>query len=330
MLLTKIELREVDKDLNTLLTNVEQNPRLRNTLNNMWSQSITTITKAENSRTTEFWGQNKKLENEIDLTIKRLKTLDQNIEHLGGEFFNIGRSIDDNDEQIREILSRRQENNIKKAEPFSQEKHKLQDGLRVKYQEREKIKEEKMDVVRKILTLLESLRHHRETRMKNLFQVEDADMPIYQQFIEGLEKIMKTRENLSHTEADDTKLTQALAEMHQVSEDLAEQFVKAQIDESGLFDDLSKSYGNKLRLVSLEKALIGDVIPDSAARNLTEAIRKVKDFKKVLDLSSNEKSLVKQGLQKTKETAEIFDQVLRSIESEKSRRHKLMQDLLEL
>ena len=57
-----------------------------------------------------------------------------------GGLFDIGRSIDDTDEQIREILSRRLENNIQKAEPYSIERVKLQESLQVKHQEREKVK----------------------------------------------------------------------------------------------------------------------------------------------------------------------------------------------
>lgn len=40
-----MELREADRELNNLLTNVEQNPRLRSTLNSMWNQSIANISK---------------------------------------------------------------------------------------------------------------------------------------------------------------------------------------------------------------------------------------------------------------------------------------------
>lgn len=41
------------------------------------------------------------------------------------------------------------------------------------------------------------MRSHREARMKSLFQIDDIDMPVYTQFVEGLEKIMKTRETLN-------------------------------------------------------------------------------------------------------------------------------------
>lgn len=73
----------------------------------MWNQSIANISKAENAKTVDFWNVNKKLESEIDVSLKKLKQLDANIESIVGELFNIGRSIDDTDEQIREILSRR-------------------------------------------------------------------------------------------------------------------------------------------------------------------------------------------------------------------------------
>lgn len=75
------------------------------------------------------------------MTIKKLKTLDNSIQNLVGGLFDIGRSIDDTDEQIREILSRRLENNIQKAEPYSLEKLRLQESLQLKHQEREKVKE---------------------------------------------------------------------------------------------------------------------------------------------------------------------------------------------
>lgn len=67
----------------------------------MWNQSITNISKIENNKTVEFWSTNKKIESEIDVSLKKLKALDLNIESIVGELFSIGRSIDDTDEQIR-------------------------------------------------------------------------------------------------------------------------------------------------------------------------------------------------------------------------------------
>lgn len=46
--------------------------------------------------------------------------------------------------------------------------------------------------------------------MKSLFQIEDADMPVYNQFVDGLEKIAKTRESLGSSDNDDNRLDTAI------------------------------------------------------------------------------------------------------------------------
>lgn len=130
------------------------------------------------------------------------------------------------------------------------------------------MKEDKVVVIKKLIELLDDLRTHREQRMKSLFQIEDTDMPVYSQFIEGLEKIVKTRESLGSNDHDDHKLEDAILQVEQKSDEVISNYLKKQGEANEILDELSRFFANKLRTVSLEKALIGEIIPESASKNL--------------------------------------------------------------
>ena len=68
---------------------------------------------------------NKTLETNIDHSLKRLKSCDQAIDRIVNEEFETCTAIDEYEEQIREILRKKEEDHIRKAEPYSQEKAKL-------------------------------------------------------------------------------------------------------------------------------------------------------------------------------------------------------------
>ena len=70
-------------------------------------------------------------------------------------------------------------------------------------------------------------------------------------------------------------------------------YLKKQTEENAVLEELTKCFANKLRMISLEKALIGDIIPESASRNLGETIKKCREFGKILINSCNEKSMVR-------------------------------------
>lgn len=51
-----------DKEMLSLLANLDSYAQYRNLVNNVWNQNIPNLTKMEAGKTSEFWNINKKLE----------------------------------------------------------------------------------------------------------------------------------------------------------------------------------------------------------------------------------------------------------------------------
>jgi|JI9StandDraft_1071089.scaffolds.fasta_scaffold455342_2 hypothetical protein len=58
-----------------------------------------------------------------------------------------------------------------------------------------------------------------------------------------------------------------------------------------------------------------------------ELLNKCREYKKVLESAIHEDQSVKGGLARTRETIDVFDKVLKSIDSEKQRRQRLLHQL---
>lgn len=133
------------------------------------------------------------------------------IDRIVNEEFETCTTIDEIEEQIREILRKKEEDHIRRAEPYSVNKSKLLEVLQSKQLEREKVKDDKREIIKKILALLDELKRLRESRaqaVEGLMFGAEFNLNSYQDFIESLEAISKSRENMGGYEDGEQRLHQ--------------------------------------------------------------------------------------------------------------------------
>jgi hypothetical protein len=91
----------------TLLANMDSYSKYKALISSIWAHSVSALTKSEATKTAQFWNTNKKLESDIDLSLKKLKSCDQAIDRIVNDEFETCTSIDEIEEHIREILRKK-------------------------------------------------------------------------------------------------------------------------------------------------------------------------------------------------------------------------------
>lgn len=140
-----------------------------NKMSNMYRDiSLQERKSYELNRSQEFWTYNKNIESEIDGLLKRLKYYDQELEKDNAEIHEICRQLDQVDESIKDILVSKSDSHVSRAEPLFANKQKQQAILNGKLNQRNKLKDEKMNLIYKIIEELLKLRGFREERLNKL------------------------------------------------------------------------------------------------------------------------------------------------------------------
>ena len=80
----------------------------------------------------------------------KLKQVDYNLEKQTVEVANICKSLDAIEDTLKEVVHRKSEDHMKKAQPLFINKKKTEEMLSVKVAEKERIKDEKIDYIKNI------------------------------------------------------------------------------------------------------------------------------------------------------------------------------------
>lgn len=121
----------------------------------------------------EFWVQNKSLEQETDALIGSVRSLDKCILAENDEMKQLCEKMDELERAIRELLIQKQS---AQAEPVFIQKQSLQDELTQKTKLQNQRKQEKCNLIHKVMAILShlcDLRQSRLTRINKLFNGTD-------------------------------------------------------------------------------------------------------------------------------------------------------------
>lgn len=97
------------------------------------------------------------------------------MEKQTNEVAEICRTLDALEDALKELLTRKSDDHLKRAEPLFTNKKKTYDMLNAKIYERERIKDEKIEYIKKIRDYLAQLKITREKRIKEIYELFNVD-----------------------------------------------------------------------------------------------------------------------------------------------------------
>lgn len=106
--------------------------------------------------------------------LQRTHSLTQLEKHTN-EVAEICRTLDALEDALKELLTRKSDDHLKRAEPLFANKKKTYEMLNAKIYERECIKDEKIEYIKKIRDYLAQLKITREKRIKELYELFNVD-----------------------------------------------------------------------------------------------------------------------------------------------------------
>ena len=139
----------------------------------------------------QFWQENQRLERYLEDELRKLKIVDTAIDNIVNEEFDKCNEIDEIEETIRGILSKKDHDHIRRAEPYYQAKHSCIDFLNSKKQEKERAKSDKLGFVKKILGLLAELKRHRTLGLSDNMKNGQKDQKQRESDIKLIERAIK-------------------------------------------------------------------------------------------------------------------------------------------
>ena len=127
------------------------------------------------ARSQDFWNTNKSIESEIDSLLKRLKQYDTDLEKSNKEIHELCSSLDNVEDNIRDLLVNKNDDSVQKAEPLFNQKQKYHEYLKLQISSRTKVKDEKIRLIQRIIEQIESLQVLRQDRLRDLVNVFGID-----------------------------------------------------------------------------------------------------------------------------------------------------------
>ncbi|KAM3134224.1 hypothetical protein pb186bvf_013644 [Paramecium bursaria] len=285
----------------------------------------------ELTRSQEFWNGNKVIESEIDTLLKRLKYYDSELDKDNSEIYEICRQLDAIDEQIKDLLISKLQDNVQRAEPLFANKQKQQQFLNGKLHQRNKLKDEKMALIHRIIEELLKLRGLREDRMTKLNLVFGEDDPYnetpklqqFNEFLDQLDNLQKMRDSIAQLESQEQQILSELDRISKENDIIFNEMIKKQSEEAKVFTDWTDNLKKRLRYIKGNDYFYQTVrIPEQM--DLRELVRKFKDSMTAMKPLVEEESTIRTGLNKTNETISTFRAILVAIQNEKERRRELL------
>ncbi|EGR30671.1 hypothetical protein IMG5_126270 [Ichthyophthirius multifiliis] len=303
----------------------------------------------ELSRSSDFWETNKHFENQIDVQLQKLRHFDQELDKINLQIQDFCKNLDNIEDNIRDLLINKTENHVVKAEPFFQHKKKYQNTLKQLLLQRNKIKDDKISTIYNIVKMLSDLKALRQERISdlgNVFGIKDADdstfkINYYMDFLDQLENLAKIEDNLYILEQNEDELLKEIELsskevfikifnykvliLIQKSEAMFAEFVKRSSDEAKFFCDLNENLSRRLILQSaIEYFLSYSNLAGMDNIDIKNIIQKFKQSITFMKPLIEEDQAIKQGLKKTNDTIDTFQNILKAISSEKDRQKELV------
>lgn len=249
----------------------------------------------------------------------------------------ICRSLDSLEEGLKELLVRKTDDQFKRAEPLFASKKRTYEVLNSKIYERERIKDDKIEYIKKIRDYLAQLKIIRERRVRELYELfgvdeeydSEAKIRFFTECADGLEELFAIKEKYYALEAEEKEIAAELEQAFKAQESLYAELIKKQSDEARAYQNYESIARQRSRYTALFMTVTEQVgMLDLSAFYSQETMRRFNVYRESLRGFAEEDKLIKQGLMKTNETSRTFANILKATENEKERRKELL-NLLE-
>ncbi|CAD8096117.1 unnamed protein product [Paramecium primaurelia] len=317
----------------------------------------------ELSKSQEFWQHNKNVETEIDNLLKKLKYFDNELEKDNNEIYEICRQLDSIDDNIRDLLITKVDDNVQRAEPLFANKQRQQSILNGKLNQRNKLKDEKMNLIYKIIEELQRLRGLRQERInklnivfgdeenisnqnfqglqnvqgsqQNLDQPQPSKLQAYMDFMEQFDNIAQMRDQISKLEQAEQALLNDLDRLYRESDQVFSELIRRISEEAKTFNEWTENLKKRIRYIKANEYFFSQTnLPEqqngllnSLQLDLKEVSRKFKENMNYLKPLIEEDATIRAGLEKTGSTIQQFKNMILAIQNEKERRRELLQIL---
>ncbi|CAD8179107.1 unnamed protein product [Paramecium pentaurelia] len=317
----------------------------------------------ELSKSQEFWQHNKNVETEIDNLLKKLKYFDNELEKDNNEIYEICRQLDTIDDSIRDLLITKVDDNVQRAEPLFANKQRQQSILNGKLNQRNKLKDEKMNLIYKIIEELQRLRGLRQERInklnivfgdeeniqnsnyqglqnvqgsqQNLDQPQPSKLQAYMDFMEQFDNIAQMRDQISKLEQAEQGLLNDLDRLYRESDQVFSELIRRISEEAKTFNEWTENLKRRIRYIKANEYFFSQTnlpeqqngLVNSLQLDLKEVSRKFKENMNYLKPLIEEDSTIRAGLEKTGSTIQQFKNMILAIQNEKERRRELLQIL---
>ncbi|CAD8111506.1 unnamed protein product [Paramecium sonneborni] len=319
----------------------------------------------ELSKSQEFWQYNKNVETEIDNLLKKLKYFDNELEKDNNEIYEICRQLDTIDDNIRDLLITKVDDNVQRAEPLFANKQRQQSILNGKLNQRNKLKDEKMNLIYKIIEELQRLRGLRQERInklnivfgdeeninmqnqnlqglqnvqgsqQNLDQPQPSKLQAYMDFMEQFDNIALMREQISKLEQAEQGLLNDLDRLYRESDQVFSELIRRISEEAKTFNEWTENLKKRIRYIKANEYFFSQTnlpeqqngLGNSLQLDLKEVSRKFKENMNYLKPLIEEDATIRAGLEKTGTTIQQFKNMILAIQNEKERRRELLQIL---
>ncbi|KAL4446655.1 hypothetical protein ABPG74_005593 [Tetrahymena malaccensis] len=325
--------------LQNLLNNTNTAPKMQRIIQNIANDinpEAQDRKKLELSRSSDFWNTNKSFENEIDSLLTKLRFFDSELEKSNIEIQEVCKKLDTIEDNIRDLLLQKSEDHVKRAEPLFQHKQNQHNLLKQLLVQRNKIKDEKIQVIYAIIKLLSELKALRSERLGDLngvFGIDDVDdsstkINYYIDFVDQLENLAKIKEAMVDLENVEDELIKDIDTCSRESEAMFSEFVKKSSDEAKFFADFGDNLAKRIGMnAAIEYFLAYSNLTGIDNLDIKDILKKFKDNIVFLKPLIEEDQAIRQGLKKTSDTIDTFANILRAIENEKERRKELLRML---
>ncbi|CAD8200004.1 unnamed protein product [Paramecium pentaurelia] len=317
----------------------------------------------ELSKSQEFWQHNKNVETEIDNLLKKLKYFDNELEKDNNEIYEICRQLDSIDDNIRDLLITKVDDNVQRAEPLFANKQRQQSILNGKLNQRNKLKDEKMNLIYKIIEELQRLRGLRQERInklnivfgdeenisnqnfqglqnvqgsqQNLDQPQPSKLQAYMDFMEQFDNIAQMRDQISKLEQAEQALLNDLDRLYRESDQVFSELIRRISEEAKTFNEWTENLKKRIRYIKANEYFFSQTnlpeqqngLVNSLQLDLKEVSRKFKENMNYLKPLIEEDATIRAGLEKTGSTIQQFKNMILAIQNEKERRRELLQIL---
>lgn len=197
----------------------------------------------QDSKSREFWVLNKKYESDVDSMLAKLKQVDHNLEAQSMEVANICKALDTIEDSLKEVVLKKSEDQMRKAEPLFISKKKSEEILLTKVAQKERIKDEKIEHIKSIKSSLMHLKEIRDKRIEELYEMfgveggpdPESEIEFLMECNDSFEELIRMRERSSFLDTQEKEASQELESVLRNEEGLSQELMRRQAEETKSF-----------------------------------------------------------------------------------------------